>query len=67
MFKEMPVCADRMRQNDRVRKTKRGGERDGRGWWGERGRERGERETRDRKQRQMGREKNIQKKAEKVS
>lgn len=21
MFKEMPVCADRMRQNDRVRKT----------------------------------------------
>lgn len=66
MFKEMPVCTDRMRQNDRVRKTKRGGERDGRVGGG-RGRERGERETRDRKQRQMGREKNIQKKAEKVS
>ena len=28
MFKEMPVCTDRMRQNDRVRKTKRGRERD---------------------------------------
>lgn len=27
MFKEMPVCTDRMRQNDRVRKTKRGRER----------------------------------------
>lgn len=31
------------------------------------GKGRGERETRDRKQRQMGREKSIQKKAKKVS
>lgn len=39
MFKEMPVCADRMRQNDRVRKTE--GEREMEGVGGGEGKGKG--------------------------